>query len=350
MKVLANKALDWRYVNTSSACAFERDSIIDTMRGVAILMVIAIHSLPKAESYAFVTAIDALFRPCVPVFLFASGYLTAKTASVPLAKRVKRALGPYTIAFVAAYAFMALANPSMDHRPITIVMRYVLAYAFVYYYVFVYVGCTFALFLAFAVAGREQRVRPQRLVVLLSIAMIAGLTIGAYINPLMQHFGVPNHIIEEVRIRDVPFWFAFAATGVIVGSGVTKSLLRELRYPIAATTVLAYAVYASIRIAGIGDAAEYDSIAFFFYATLFCLTMFAFSFKWQALASLGSASYFIYLWHIFMIMLLRDVSALQQHAVASFIIEFAAALAWSVLLVEMIRRSGAPRIAQWLGA
>lgn len=310
MKVAANGTLDWQCITRSSAGALERDGVIDTMRGVAILMVIAIHSLPKAEGYAFVTIIDAVLRPCVPVFLFASGYLTAQTGSVPLAKRVKRALGPYTIAFIAAYAFMAVANPSMDHRPTMIVMRYVLAYAFVYYYVFVYVGCTFALFFAFAVAGPERRGPRQRLIVLLSIAIIAGLTIGAYLAPLMQHFGVPNHVIEEVRMRDVPFWFAFAATGVIVGSVEAKSILRDLRYPLVATTVLAYAVYASIRIADIGDAADYDLIAFFLYATLFCLTMFAFSFKWRALAALGSASYFIYLWHIFVIMLLRDVPAI----------------------------------------
>ena len=57
----------------------------------------------------------------------------------------------------------------------------------------------------------------KRLIVILSIAIIAGLTIGAYLDPLLQHFGVSSRFIEEVRMRDVPFWFAFVAVGAIVG-------------------------------------------------------------------------------------------------------------------------------------
>lgn len=350
MTVAAHGTLAWRRVSHWHGRVREWNDVIDTMRGVAILMVIAIHSLPKAEGSAFVTAIDAIFRPCVPIFLFASGYLTAQTGKVPLAKRVKRALGPYTIAFIAAYAFMAVANPLMDHRPLIIVGRYLLAYVFVYYYVFVYIGCMFATWLAFAAAGSDENGHRKRLIVILSIAIIAGLTIGAYLDPLLRHFGVSSRFIEEARMRDVPFWFAFVAVGAIVGGTEMLSILRKLRYPLAVATVLAYAFYASMRVAGIGDAADYNSMAFFLYAALVCLTMLGFSFKWQALATLGSASYFIYLWHIFVIMLLRDVPVLQQHTVASFVTEFAAALTWSILLVAIIRRSGASQLAQWLGA
>src|SRR5262245_47038477 len=95
-----------------------RDAGIDTMRGIAILMVIGIHSLPQPLG-AWETTVDAILRPCVPIFLFASGYLTALSGKVPLGKRLKAAIVPYAIAFAAAYLYMALHNPAMDHRPVT---------------------------------------------------------------------------------------------------------------------------------------------------------------------------------------------------------------------------------------
>jgi peptidoglycan/LPS O-acetylase OafA/YrhL len=349
MTVSAESGPAWSHVERSGVVARERDGVIDTMRGVAILMVIGIHSLPKTDGSALVTAIDALLRPCVPIFLFASGYLTAQSGHVPLAKRVKRALGPYTIAFIAAYLFMALNNPSMDNRPAVIVARYAFAYVFVYYYVFVYIGCTIVLWLVFAAAGEAEDGRRQRLIILLALAIVAGLTVGAYLDPLLQRFGVPASAIEEVRMRDLPFWFAVVAAGAIVGSACAEGAFRDLRYWLAAATVMAYAAYAAIRIGSIGDAADYDSIAFFLYAALFCTTMLGFSRDWPALAMLGSASYFLYLWHIFVIMALRQVPALQQHAVVSVAIEFSAALIVSAVVALAIRRVAGPRLVQWLG-
>ena len=78
--------------------------------------------------------------------------------------------------------------------------------------------------------------------------------------------------------------------------------------------------------------------------------MLSFAFDWQALAMLGAGSYFIYLWHVFPIMLLREWPGLQQQAAASFAVKFAVAFATSALFIVAIRRARAPRLAQWLGA
>src|SRR6195256_4537513 len=155
----------------SRAIASSRDSGIDTMRGIAILMVIGIHSLQQPPN-SWETLADALLRPCVPIFLFASGYLTARSGQVPLWKRLKAAIIPYAIAFVAAYIYMAWHNPAMDHRITTALARFALAYAFVYYYVFVYVGCTVGLWLVFSASGMgtEQSQRRALFLLLLSIA------------------------------------------------------------------------------------------------------------------------------------------------------------------------------------
>jgi len=118
------------------------------MRGIAILMVIGIHSLPQPLNTVWAIAIDAALRPCVPIFLFASGYLTALSGRAPIGRRLKAALIPYAIAFVAAYIYMTFAQtPPWTIASPTTLARFGLAYVFVYYYVFVYVGCSAVMWL-----------------------------------------------------------------------------------------------------------------------------------------------------------------------------------------------------------
>ena len=76
------------------------------MRGFAILMVIGIHSLQQPLN-SWETLADAVLRPCVPIFLFASGYLTVLSGRVPLVRRLKAVLIPYATAFAAAFKAMA---------------------------------------------------------------------------------------------------------------------------------------------------------------------------------------------------------------------------------------------------
>src|SRR4051812_40912798 len=113
------RGADW---NTPASIA-GRDPTIDTMRGIAILMVIGIHALAQPVGPREIW-VDAVLRPCVPIFLFASGYLSARSGRIPLAKRLKTALIPYAVAFAAAYTYMALHNPAMDHRMTTTLARF----------------------------------------------------------------------------------------------------------------------------------------------------------------------------------------------------------------------------------
>jgi hypothetical protein len=61
------------------------------MRGIAVLLVISIHSLQQPLN-SWQTLVDAPLRPCVAIFLFASGYLTVLSGRVPLWKKLKTAL------------------------------------------------------------------------------------------------------------------------------------------------------------------------------------------------------------------------------------------------------------------
>jgi fucose 4-O-acetylase-like acetyltransferase len=327
-----------------------RDAGIDTMRGMAILMVIGIHSLPQPLS-PWAVPVDALLRPCVPLFLFVSGYLTARSGQVPLWKRLKAALVPYAIAFVAAYIYMALHNPAMDHRIATTVARFVLAYAFVYYYVFVYVGCTLGLWLVFWASPPGGPRSESRLVALLLFAIAFGLIAGSYLDPLLSRLGFSDAVVEEVRMRDIPFWFSFMAIGALVGIFGTGSNLRDMPVLISGATLLAFILYAAVRLSGVGDAADYDSVAFFGYAALLCILLLALDVQSPHLAALGSGSYFIYLWHIFIVMSLRDHAALYRFGpVANFAITYAVTALGSIGALLAIRAAAPARLIRWLGA
>lgn len=326
-----------------------RDLGIDTMRGIAILMVIGIHALPQPLR-SWETLVDAALRPAVPVFLFATGYLTARSGRVPLAKRIKTALIPYAIAFVAAYIYMALHNPAMDHRPTTTVARFVLAYVFVYYYVFVYVGCTFGLWLMFRLHDDAPDSR-ERLAVLLTLSIGLALICGSYLDPLLQHFGYSDSLIQEARLRDIPFWFGFAALGALLAISDIGLAVRNMHGLLAGGALVACAIYATIRISGIGDAADYDSVAFFVFAGLISALLFALPLRAPFLASIGSGSYFIYLWHIFIIMIVRDHGGLRDlGAGTEFIATFAITAAASVTGLLMVRMVAPPSLVRWLGA
>jgi surface polysaccharide O-acyltransferase-like enzyme len=350
MTVVERIAASPRSLSVAQAPARSRDGVIDAMRGIAILMVIGIHSLPQPLDTTWAKSLDAALRPCVPVFLFASGYLTALSGRVPLAKRLKAALIPYAIAFAAAYAYMALHNPAMDHRIGTTLARFALGYVFVYYYVFVYVCCTLGLWLVFAVGETGQPDSRKRIAALLILSIGCGLLAGSYLDPAISRLGASDALLDEVRMRDIPFWFSFVALGALTAmfadlgdQGTRRALLGAM--------LAAYVIYAAVRILNLGDAATYDSTAFFLYAALFCVALFAFQPSSPLLGWFGSGSYFIYLWHIFIVMALRDHFGLHQlGGVASFAVCGSLAVLLSAAALLAVRQLAPPRLCRWLGA
>jgi peptidoglycan/LPS O-acetylase OafA/YrhL len=321
------------------------------MRGIAILMVIGIHSLQQPLGATWQMLADAALRPCVPIFLFASGYLPGLSGRVPLGRRLKATLIPYAIAFVAACIYMALHNAAMDLRATTTIARFLLAYVFVYYYVFVYVGCTVCLWLIFRISGTGLPQSEQKRGILLMLSIVFGLIVGSYLDPLLSRRGFSDSLIEEIRMRDIPFWFAFAGLGVVAASSGTVAALRAMRLPMVAGTLVAYIIYAAVRLFGLGDAADYDSAAFFGYAAMFCVALFALDIELPFLATLGSGSYFIYLWHIFVIMILRDHVVLRQFGpLVDTVITYAVTSIIVILALLLVRRLSTPRVARWLGA
>jgi len=331
--------------------AVTRDGAIDTMRGIAILMVIGIHALQQPLDASWKIALDAFLRPCVPIFLFASGYLTGLSGRVPMAKRLVATVVPYAIAFVAAYLYMAVTNPAMDHRITTTIARFGLAYVFVYYYVFVYIGCTLLLWFVLWFATRVPEQSEQRLQILLLISLAFGLITGSYLDPTLARFGIADGAIEEFRMRDIPFWFSFAALGMLVARASIREVLLNMLPTLAGATILAYTIYIAVRMAAIGDAAAYDSTAFFGYAGALSLLLLASRVDVPLLAMLGAGSYFIYLWHIFVIMALRDIGGFRSlGSVTATLLIYVIALAITGAALLALRQWAPPRVLRYLGA
>jgi peptidoglycan/LPS O-acetylase OafA/YrhL len=330
------------------AVSAARDGAIDSVRGLAILMVIGIHSLRQPFGSAE-TLTDAALRPAVPLFLFVSGYLTGLTGRVPLARRIGAALVPYTIAFAAAYAYMAVHNGAMDHRPWVTLARYGLGYVFVYYYIPIYIACTALLWLLFRLFNPHAGSR--HLCIALAIAAGFGIVAGSYLDPLLLRNGVSEALIEETRLRDIPFWFAFMAIGTIAGLLRTEQMLGDILPMLAGPAAAAFLVYAAARIWNVGDAAPYDSPAFALYAVLLALLLLALKPDLPLLASIGSGSYFIYLWHIFVVMALRDHTSLGgATGLAAGLLTAAITAAVVLAMLFAIRQFLPPRAVRWLGA
>jgi len=350
MTATVSRSADWVAVRDMHAPADGRDNAIDTMRGIAILMVIGIHSFQQPLDTPWAVAVDAALRPCVPIFLFASGYLTAFSGRIPLAKRLKATLIPYATAFVGAYIYMTLHNSAMDHRLITTLARFGLAYVFVYYYVFVYVACTVVMWLILAITATDTPEAKHKRTLVLILAIGAGLIFGSYVDPALSRMGFSDALIDEVRMRDIPFWFSFMAAGALTAM-YPRFGERDAGGILLSVMLFAYVVYAAVRLFAIGDAAAYDSIAFFAYATLLCLWLFARQPKSPPLAKIGSGSYFIYLWHIFFIMALRDhVALLQFGPVLNSAITYALTVSFTVLLLAAVRQVASRPALRWLGA
>jgi len=349
MTAVTSNPTAWAHAKTASA-ARPRDATIDSMRGLAILMVIGIHSLPQPLASGWAIMLDAVLRPCVPIFLFASGVMSAGKIEIPLGRRLATAVVPYTIAFIAAYAYMALHNPNMDHRLHVTLARFGLAYVFVYYYVFVYVGCTVALWLLLKLVRLSGGSRNAMMAILI-MAIGFGLLSGAYLDPLLVKIGLSSSLIEEVRMRDIPFWFAFLALGLLVGTFRINDILRHQKSILLISTAIAYAIYAGVRLWQIGDAADYDSLAFFAYASLAALMILALRPALPSLAMLGAGSYFIYLWHIFVVMFLRDRGVFDGFApVAGFVATFLITSIVITLALVCIRHLAPNKMLRWIGA
>ena len=151
----------------------------------------------------------------------------------------------------------------------------------------------------------------NRIAALLILAIGCGLFAGGYLEPAHVQARASDALIDEFRMRDIPFWFSFVALGALTAmfADVTG---QSMRSSLSGAMLAAYLLYAAVRILGLGDAAVYDSIG----VLPLCGPLLRCAVRSPAAALrswlVGSGSYFIYLWHIFIVMALRDHASLRQ--------------------------------------
>ena len=132
---------------------------------------------------------------------------------------------------------------------------------------------------------------------------------------------------------------------VFIGSAMCVRLSRHIQVDL----IFRYLPHLPAR--ALSTVIDLIRIAFFGYAGLLCLLLLALDIQWPLVAALGSGSYFIYLWHIFIVMFLRDHAVLRQFGpAASFVITFAVAVSGSVVAWLTVRTVAPPRLYRWLGA
>jgi peptidoglycan/LPS O-acetylase OafA/YrhL len=152
-------------------------------------------------------------------------------------------------------------------------------------------------------------------------------------------------------MRDIPFWFAFAALGMLVARASIRAVLLDMLPTLAIVAILTYAIYTAVRIAVIGDAAAYDSTAFFGYAAALSVLLLASRVDIPLLATLGAGSYFVYLWHIFVIMALRDLGGFRPlGSVTATLLIYVIALVVTGAALLALRQWAPPRMLRYLGA
>ena len=84
------------------------------------------------------------------------------------------------------------------------------------------------------------------------LAIGAGLIFGSYLDPTLSRLGLSDSVIDEVRMRDIPFWFSFMAAGALTAmyAGVGE---RSARGILLGVMLITYVVYAAVRIFSIGE-------------------------------------------------------------------------------------------------
>src|SRR5260370_41927568 len=102
--------------------------------------------------------------------------------------------------------------------------------------------------------GTEQSQR--RLIVLLLLSIAFGLIAGSYLDPLLSRLGFSHSLVEEVRMRDIPFWFSFMPLRALVGISGSRSTLRDMRALLISAPLFSCIIYPTMRFSILADAPD----------------------------------------------------------------------------------------------
>ncbi|MGN0202863.1 MAG: acyltransferase [Candidatus Cryptobacteroides sp.] len=316
----------------------EKNNKIQVLRGIAIIAVVMIHTLPGGVSQVF-------FRPfinfAVALFLFLSGYLTAvdnQDWNSFFYKRIGRVAIPYVIWTVLytlpTFSFVALAkNIITTHAAPTL------------YYVFVYVQFV----LLTPIIGVLGKSRIQWLG-----WVIAPLSLIVFRYPEAFSVISYNRYVSFVYGISCLGWFSFYYLGLLLRNRLLKiSINGKLLLILFACSIIIQMAEGYIWMtAGIENCGTQMKLSAVFTSMLFLLGVYRFiindhiRINSKLLTLIGDYSFGIYLSHI---MVMRILSGIHLYSELPFIVKSIVILGISLLVVSSVSKMVGARMSRWLG-
>jgi surface polysaccharide O-acyltransferase-like enzyme len=318
---------------------------VDLLKAVGIVAVVLIHSVrsPFTPGVSDVELwIGRVTRFAVPAFMLSSGLLYATRAPVPwstTARRLRRILGPYAVASLAAQAFEWFrGTPRSGHQ---ILHDFLLASSFgPYYYVWIALGVVLA-------APLLARLGPAALAALLLATVAAQWLLESTLLGLPPFFW---------HLRNPLLWLGYFVCGWFVGrhdEGIRGWLAPRRSAAFAASgAAVALLALAAAQPASLPVSQTLSWLGIWATLALLLAASFGRRARGRALAELSEGSYALYLFHLFFVLPARDavIPAPGAFEPLAVLAPWAAGIAGPLLLIALARRTLGVRSRAWIGA
>lgn len=323
----------------------QRIQYFDFLRGIAIMMVVGIHTMPQVSGYNsiredFTLVIRQTFNCAVPLFLAISGFFLA---SKPLSnrkeiftfwrKQIPRVFIPMVI-WGLGYYFLSLSKDiSVTNILIKTVMLFSGGFS-VYYFVALIIQCYFALPLM-------TKCKWGGIVACVLISFIAIVLTNYYMNiegksfPLLFYAG------------PIYLWIVFFMLGIVMSTHPNNSYLK-IGIIIMAIGLTLQIVESDFWLRNYGKGIGIKTSSFIFsIGVILCLlsrqmqVAFKSSRLTQIIACIGEVSFGIYLIHTYCILLFSHIISIN-----SWVIMWGLALLLTLVIIALMRQILPPKICK----
>lgn len=315
---------------------------VQTLRGIAIIAVVLIHTLPEKGNY------QIFCRPfinfAVALFIFLSGYLTKIENNDWrrfYKRRIKRVLIPYII-----WTIMYTLPHTDPKRLVSCLLTTNASHQL--YYIFVYIQFVLLTPWIGKLAKSKYRwvgwfIAPMATILYKYIAIILNIAPPSYISTL---WGI-----------SCLGWFTYYYLGLVLGNGIFHATAPKwtslfILYVLSIILQIAEG-YVWYYVFGINNCGTQIKLSSFITSTIFLTMSYLYisddkiQFKSKVLQTLGDYSFGIYLSHILVIRLLRHFTS--WYTTLPFFINSSIIIFTSLAIVYSGRLTCGKKISRWTG-
>lgn len=264
-----------------------RDNKLDFLRAIAIILVIAIHTVTRFSSSSneivFGNWLSQLFRPCVAIFFFISGFLFTTNN---FKEKLKRILFPYFFFSVFAIIYTYRTNIFLNLK--SIFLNLISGNSFgIYYFVI-------AIIIMYLISFLLKDFARKNIVILFILSLFINLTYTIF----------AKNFDSFITYRAPFIWAAYFFFGVLYKEKSLEQISKKYTISLVWGVVVLICSYLYLI----------KSIEFNFYSPIGTIYAFStilflmtFDFKHCYITSLSKISYTIYLSHIFFVYTLYNI-------------------------------------------